>query len=108
MTEYSRFPTPEAEAEHIESKIIERVHEQVRAGSDNHSDTKRDIAAVLSDHVGGFEIPGEGGQNVGADFAHSATIQQLTPASMEVTEAVRLGPRSPSIKSFTTHSPIFL
>ncbi len=92
MTEYSRFPTPEAEAEHIESKIIERVHEQVRAGSDNHSDTKRDIAAVLSDHVGGFEIPGEGGQNVGADFAHSATIQQLTTTAFNkgITEAVHM------------------
>lgn len=92
MTEYSRFPSPEAEAEHIESKIIERVHEQVRAGSDSHSDTKHDIAAVLSDHVGGFDVAQGDGQSVGADFAHSATIEQLTTTAFSkgITEAVHM------------------
>ncbi len=92
MTEYSRFPTPEAEAEHIESKIIERVHEQVRSGNDRQKDTKQDIAGVLADHVGGFHLDSDVGVSVSTDIAHAATIEQLTTTAFSkgITEAVHM------------------
>lgn len=92
MTEYTRFPSPEAEAEHIESKIIERVHEQVRAGNDAHKDTKQDIAGVLADHVGGFVLDTEASASPSTDAAHAATIEQLTVTAFSkgITEAVHM------------------
>lgn len=78
--------------EHIDKKIIEHVRTEVRSGKDAHEQTKDDIADVIAGHVGGFEISGDDGHPVGSDFAHAATIEQLTTTAFSkgVTEAVHM------------------